>query len=300
MMGLQAVAAISTVDNEECSSLALEDKEKDLVSQLLLYVLTALMPMIHDSAMLGNWMFGMMANLILKGSRPMPFHLTILAASFLLMHSLDYFYLSMFSYPWPTNPVLISYHQIIYHPQCTSHCLILLMIFKPLQTLMFTSSKLYFFVVQCVMEGVLAFSLLMSLDSVWRGINNWCAKGLGTGEVSALVSRKLSVSGISKGAEGQLMILDELFSVKKICLCPITLVRYTTSMCAPKFGFYFDTVTRCCATTIFTHYSSSLTSLLLKNRIPAEFTHPLHVCQVMHHLPSYMLSATELLHFMGI
>ncbi len=32
MMGLQAVAAISTVDNEECSSLALEDKEKDLVS----------------------------------------------------------------------------------------------------------------------------------------------------------------------------------------------------------------------------------------------------------------------------
>ncbi|PBK83561.1 hypothetical protein ARMGADRAFT_1089193 [Armillaria gallica] len=109
---------------QPCQRLAMEDEEKDLVSQPLLYVLTTLMPTIHSSAMLGNWMFGMMADLTSKGSGPTPFCLAVLAASFLPMRSLDYFYSSMFSYPWATNPVLISYfvsRRMIYHPQRISH-----------------------------------------------------------------------------------------------------------------------------------------------------------------------------------
>ncbi len=47
-------------------------------------------------------------------------------------------------------------------------------------------------------------------------MNDWLAKGLGTGEISALAGEKLDASGTSEGAEGRLMILDEPVSVKEL------------------------------------------------------------------------------------
>ncbi len=55
-----------------------------------------------------------------------------------------------------------------------------------------------------------------SLDSAWGGVNDWLAKGLSTGEISALGSEKLNVSGTSMGAEGRLLILDKPVSVKEL------------------------------------------------------------------------------------
>ncbi len=60
------------------------------------------------------------------------------------------------------------------------------------------------------------FSPHTSLDSAWGGVNDWLAKGLGTGEISALVGEKLDASGTSEGAEGRLLILDEPVSVKEL------------------------------------------------------------------------------------
>ncbi len=57
MMGLQAIAAVSIANNKECSKLTMEDEEKDSHSQLLLYASATLMPTIHNTTILGNWMF---------------------------------------------------------------------------------------------------------------------------------------------------------------------------------------------------------------------------------------------------
>ncbi|KAK0212712.1 P-loop containing nucleoside triphosphate hydrolase protein [Desarmillaria ectypa] len=72
MMGSQAVADVSTVDNEEYPELAAtgEDEEKDLVSQPFSYAPATLMP---NSAILGHWMFDVVADLTSKGSEATPF-----------------------------------------------------------------------------------------------------------------------------------------------------------------------------------------------------------------------------------
>ncbi|KAK0431067.1 NGG1 interacting factor 3-like protein [Armillaria borealis] len=97
-------------------------------------------------------------------------------------------------------PVIVSYHPPI---------------FKPLQSLTLTN-PLQTSLLRCVAEGISVFSPHTSLDSAWGGVNDWLAKGLGTGEVSALVGEKLDASGTSEGAEGRLMILDQPVSVKEL------------------------------------------------------------------------------------
>ncbi|KAG7441361.1 NGG1p interacting factor 3, partial [Guyanagaster necrorhizus] len=68
----------------------------------------------------------------------------------------------------------------------------------------------------CAVQGILLFSLHTSLDSVWRGMNDWLSKGLGPGQISALVSEKFDTSGTSEGAEGRLVFLDEPVLVKEL------------------------------------------------------------------------------------
>ncbi|KAK0209763.1 GTP cyclohydrolase 1 type 2/Nif3, partial [Armillaria fumosa] len=97
-------------------------------------------------------------------------------------------------------PVIISYHPPM---------------FKPLQSLMLTN-PLQASLLHCVAEGISAFLPHTSLDSAWGGVNDWLAKGLGAGEVSALMGKKLDASVASEGAEGRLMILDEQVSVKEL------------------------------------------------------------------------------------
>ncbi|KAK0209786.1 GTP cyclohydrolase 1 type 2/Nif3 [Armillaria fumosa] len=97
-------------------------------------------------------------------------------------------------------PVIVSYHPPM---------------FKPLQSLTLTN-PLQASLLRCVAEGISAFSPHTSLDSAWGGVNDWLAKGLGTGEVSALMGEKLDASAASEGAEGRLMILDEPVSVKEL------------------------------------------------------------------------------------
>ncbi|KAK0458208.1 NGG1 interacting factor 3-like protein [Desarmillaria tabescens] len=69
---------------------------------------------------------------------------------------------------------------------------------------------------QCAAEGISIFSPRSSLDSVWGGLNDWLAKGFGTGKVSAFMGEKLDASGTSEGAESRLVILDEPVSVKEL------------------------------------------------------------------------------------
>ncbi|SJL12455.1 related to Protein NIF3 homolog [Armillaria ostoyae] len=97
-------------------------------------------------------------------------------------------------------PVIVSYHPPI---------------FKPLQSLTLTN-PLQASLLRCVAEGISVFSPHTSLDSAWGGVNDWLAKGLGTGKVSALVGEKLDASGTSEGAGGRLMVLDEPVSVKEL------------------------------------------------------------------------------------
>ncbi|PBK91619.1 P-loop containing nucleoside triphosphate hydrolase protein [Armillaria gallica] len=73
MMGSQAIEAVSTADDEECPESVTEDEGKDSVSQPLSYAPATLMPRMHNSAMLGNWMFDVVADLTSKGSGPAPF-----------------------------------------------------------------------------------------------------------------------------------------------------------------------------------------------------------------------------------
>ncbi|KAK0458192.1 NGG1 interacting factor 3-like protein [Desarmillaria tabescens] len=97
-------------------------------------------------------------------------------------------------------PVIVSYHPPV---------------FKPLQSLTLANS-LQASLLRCAAEGISVFSPHSSLDSVWGGLNDWLAKGLGTGKVSALVGEKLDANGTSEGAEGRLVILDEPVSVKEL------------------------------------------------------------------------------------
>ncbi|KAG7449558.1 P-loop containing nucleoside triphosphate hydrolase protein [Guyanagaster necrorhizus] len=80
MMDSQANAAVSTVDDEERTEklgTTEDDEEDDLVSeessQPFSYARTTLMPTIHNSAILGHWMFDVVADLTSKGSGPTPF-----------------------------------------------------------------------------------------------------------------------------------------------------------------------------------------------------------------------------------
>ncbi|KAG7440635.1 NGG1p interacting factor 3, partial [Guyanagaster necrorhizus] len=97
-------------------------------------------------------------------------------------------------------PVIVSYHPPI---------------FKPLQSLTLTN-PLQSSLLRCAVEGISVFSPHTSLDSVWGGVNDWLAKGLGPGQISALVGEKLDTSGTSEGAEGRLVFLDEPVSVKEL------------------------------------------------------------------------------------
>ncbi len=45
------------------------------------------------------------------------------------------------------------------------------------------------------------------LGSVWGGVNDWLAKGLGKGWVCTLLGEKLEVNVMSEGTEGCLVIL---------------------------------------------------------------------------------------------
>ncbi|KAK0504638.1 P-loop containing nucleoside triphosphate hydrolase protein [Armillaria luteobubalina] len=73
MMGAQAIAAVSRTDDEERPESATENEDTDSVSQSPSYAPATLMPPIHNSAMLGNWMFDVVADLTSKGNGPTPF-----------------------------------------------------------------------------------------------------------------------------------------------------------------------------------------------------------------------------------
>ncbi|KAK0472738.1 GTP cyclohydrolase 1 type 2/Nif3 [Armillaria novae-zelandiae] len=110
------------------------------------------------------------------------------------------------------NPHFVSGRRI-YHPQCTSHRLIPS---ADIQASSIIDAHEPFSLLRCVAEGISVFSPHTSLDSAWGGVNDWLAKGLGAGEVSALVGEKLDASGMSEGVAGRLMILDEPVSVTEL------------------------------------------------------------------------------------
>ncbi|KAK0191817.1 GTP cyclohydrolase 1 type 2/Nif3 [Armillaria mellea] len=84
-------------------------------------------------------------------------------------------------------PVIVSYHPPI---------------FRPLQSL--------------TLSNPLQASLLRCSGRGYLCVNDWLAKGLGEGQVSALVGEKLDANGKSEGAEGRLVILDEPLPVSEV------------------------------------------------------------------------------------
>ncbi|PBK82628.1 NGG1p interacting factor 3 [Armillaria gallica] len=85
-------------------------------------------------------------------------------------------------------PVFVSYHPPI---------------FQPLQSLML-SSPLQASLLRCAAEGISG------------GVNDWLAKGLGKGQVGALVGEKLDANGKGEGVEGRLIVLDEPLPVSQL------------------------------------------------------------------------------------
>ncbi len=65
-------------------------------------------------------------------------------------------------------------------------------------------------------RGISVYSPRSALDSVWGGVNDWLAKGLGKGQVGALVGEKLDTNEKSEGAEGRLIVLDEPLPVNQL------------------------------------------------------------------------------------
>ncbi|KAK0492604.1 GTP cyclohydrolase 1 type 2/Nif3 [Armillaria luteobubalina] len=80
-------------------------------------------------------------------------------------------------------PVIVSYHPPV---------------FRSLQSLTL-SNPLQASLLRCAADGISIFSPHSALDSVWGGVNDWLAKGLGKG-------RSLDVNGKSEGAEGRLLV----------------------------------------------------------------------------------------------
>ncbi|PBK60593.1 NGG1p interacting factor 3 [Armillaria solidipes] len=97
-------------------------------------------------------------------------------------------------------PIIVSYHPPI---------------FRPLQSLTL-SNPLQASLLRCAAEGISVYSPHSALDSVWGGVNDWLAKGLGKGQVGVLVGEKLDPNGKSEGAEGRLVVLDEPLPVNQL------------------------------------------------------------------------------------
>ncbi|PBK82611.1 NGG1p interacting factor 3, partial [Armillaria gallica] len=88
-------------------------------------------------------------------------------------------------------------------------------IFRPLQSLTL-SNPLQALLLRCAAEGISVYSPHSALDSAWGGVNDWLAKGLGKGQVGALVGEKLDANGKGEGAKGRLIVLNEPLPVSQL------------------------------------------------------------------------------------